>query len=113
VPGSNTIPSGSTAVSQILADGAGKALERVVEPAEEIHVFRRSRQRRLPDVKHAGTFENEALAIRRDRKAVEETLHGVVLQQLLKRPLFGASPVLKTGMHGRREILDCHNTAST
>ena len=98
-----------------LADHALEVLERVVEPAEEVDVLRRARERGLPHVQHQRAFEDEARAVRSRRQPVEEALHRVVLEQLLERPLRRARVILETSLHrGRevRDVLDGHCIAS-
>jgi hypothetical protein len=90
-----------------LADHSLEVLERVVEPAEEVEVFRSA-----PHVQHQRALEDEERTVSGRRQPVEKPLHRVVLEQLLERPLRGARLVLEAALHRGREVLDGHCIAS-
>jgi hypothetical protein len=83
-----------------------EVLKGVVETAEEVEVLRGPGQRRLPDIEHQRALQDEALAVIGPRQAVEEPLHRVVLEQLLKRTIGGPRLVLQARMHRGREVRD-------
>lgn len=94
------------------ADKLCDVVQLVTCPSGEIDVHGWPRERRPPGGQQERAFQNEPIRERRLRKAIEESLHGEVLEEFLERTALRARVVEQSLPDRGADVATAHSTAS-